>query len=252
MSSLLDVFYTWNREAIPVSGESSLFLLIEWRSGAPAKRQLKTPPKLLYREVELLLKPEEGMHITAVHGARAKESDAGWVIWLGNSYKGKTKSFLVEVSVDAQSSGRKPVFSAYWSALKTKQEQRVLLRREQITQHVSTHFSDIYKEPNPRVEKYMKLSLSTIVMKQSLRAFERGRSEEGKEVLKRHTDELLILAARTGDMDYFREAGILIRLGLYYELTHEQSCYEPVETEEDTRYTFEPSFKEDYYEKEAK
>ncbi|WP_211747039.1 hypothetical protein [Paenibacillus sp. Marseille-Q4541] len=252
MSSILDVFYTWNREAIPVSGEKSLFLLIEWRSGPPAKRQLKTPPKLLFREVELLIKPEDGIRIKAVHGARAKESDVGWVIGLGNAYKGKTKSLLLEFTAVSQSAGKKPACSAYWSALKTKQEQRVLLRREQINLIVSAHLGMIRKEPDPRVQKYVKLSQTTAIMKQSLRAFERGRSEEGSEIIKRHTDELLILAVRSGDLEYYREAHILNRLCLYYEQTHEQSCYEPTDMEEDSNHPFQASFDNDYYEKEAK
>ena len=252
MSSSLDVFYTWNREAIPVSGENSLFLLIEWRSGPPAKRQLKTQPKLLFREMELLIKPEQNMHIKAVHGVRAKESDAGWVIGLGNAYKGKTKSFLIEFTAVSQSPGKKPACSAYWSALKSKQEQRVLLRREQINLHVSAHLGMISKEPDTRVQKYVKLSQSTTIMKQSLRAFERGRSEEGNEIIKRHTDGLLITAVRTGDLEYYLEAQILNRLCLYYEQTHEKSCYDSADTEEDPSLAFQVSFGKDYYEKEAK
>ncbi|WIV20074.1 hypothetical protein QPK24_04985 [Paenibacillus polygoni] len=252
MSSSLDVFYTWNREAIPVSGENSLFLLIEWRSGPPAKRQLKTQPKLLFREVELLIKPEKDMQIKTVHGVRAKESDAGWVIGLGNAYKGKTKSFLLEFEVSSQSPGKKPACSAYWSALKTKQDQRILLRREQINLLVSTHFGVIGREPDPRVQKYVILSQSTVIMKQSLRAFERGRSEEGKEIIKRHTDGLLIQAARTGDVEYYREAHILSRLCLYYEQTHEKSCYDPVDVEEEQNLGFQVSYGKDYYDKEAK
>lgn len=107
MSSILDVFCTWNREVISVSGENSLYLLIEWRSGPPAKRQSKIMPKLLYRDVELLLKPEEGVTIKEIHGARAKETDAGWVLQMGSAYKGKTKTLLLELAVSSQSAGKK-------------------------------------------------------------------------------------------------------------------------------------------------
>lgn len=252
MSPILDVFCTWNRDVISISGEDSLFLLIEWRSGPPSKRQSKSMPKLLYRDVELLLKPEEGVSIKSVHGARAKESDTGWILELGNALKGRTKTVLLELAVSPQSAGKNSMCSAYWSALKTKQDQRVLLRREQIYLQISTHLGLMNKTPDPRVQKFAKLSETTGIMKQALRAFERGRSAEGEEIIKRHTDELLILAVRSGDLEYYREAQILIRLGEYYKLTHEKSRSEESGTEEGASGSFYSDFNEDLFEKQAK
>ncbi|MFD2699343.1 hypothetical protein ACFSVM_02565 [Paenibacillus shunpengii] len=253
MSSILDVFCTWNREVISVSGENSLYLLMEWRSGPPAKRQSKLMPKLLYRDVELLLKPEDGVVIKAVHGARAKETDAGWVLQMGSAYKGKTKTLLLELAVSSQSAGKKSVCSAYWSAFKTKQEQRVLLRREQIYLQISAHLGLMNKQPDLRVQKHVKLSETTGIMKQALRAFERGRTEEGCEIIKRHTDELLIMAVRSGDLEYYREAQILIQLGEYYQMTYEKLNDEHSDTVRESSGTYYlEEDEEDFMEKQAK
>lgn len=109
------------------------------------------------------------------------------------------------------------------------------------------------KQPDPRVQKYVKLSETTGIMKQALRAFERGRNEAGCGIIKRHTDELLIMAVRSGDLEYYREAQILIQLGEYYEMTYEKLNDENIDTVRDSSGTYYlEEDDEDFIEKQAK
>jgi hypothetical protein len=72
---------------------------------------------------------------------------------------------------------------------------------------------------DPKVEKTIKLNETVPLLKQALRAYERGRTQEGSELLRRHADALLIEAARKQDLDYLTEAEIVEKLRYHYGIT---------------------------------
>jgi hypothetical protein len=80
---------------------------------------------------------------------------------------------------------------------------------------------------DPKVEKTIKLNETVPLLKQALRAYERGRIEEGSEMLRRHADALLIEAARKQDMDYFTEAEIVEKLRYHYGITFTTGHHNP-------------------------
>lgn len=220
VNSVFEVCYSWNREAIPTGGADPVYMLIEWRSGALAKRPRKTAPKIVSRDLELLLKPEFGVRLKGVYGCRSKETDIGWVLRLGDVYKGESKKILLEFAMSPRLSGKVPVCSAYWSTRKLKQSQRVLLRREQLYIQYTSHLGMLRQPDNPKVEKSIKLNETVPLIKQALRAYERGRVQEGSDILRRHADALLIEALRKQDIEYYEEAEIVEKLRCHYGMTY--------------------------------
>ena len=68
-------------------------MMVEWRYGAPAKRLRKVAPKIVSRDMELLLKPEFGIELKGIYGCRSKETDIGYILRLGDVYKGRVNRF---------------------------------------------------------------------------------------------------------------------------------------------------------------
>lgn len=100
MNSVFEVSYSWNKEAIPTGGADPVYMMVEWRNGAPAKRLRKIAPKIVSRDLELLLKPEFGVQLKGIYGCRSKETDIGWLLRLGDMYKGKANKFCLNSSWD--------------------------------------------------------------------------------------------------------------------------------------------------------
>ncbi|MBR2567208.1 MAG: hypothetical protein IKE29_21710 [Paenibacillus sp.] len=220
MNSVFEVSYSWNKEAIPTGGTDPVYMMVEWRYGSPAKRLRKIAPKIMSRDLELLLKPEHGAQLKAIYGCRYKETDIGWVLRLGDVYKGESKQVLLQFALGPHFSGKTAVCSAYWSTRKLKQSQRVLLRREQLYIQYTSHLGMLRQPEDPKVEKTIKLNETVPILKQALRAYERGRMEEGSNMLRRHADALLIEAARKQDLDYYTEAEMIEKLRYHYGITH--------------------------------
>ncbi|WP_440117097.1 hypothetical protein [Paenibacillus sp. QZ-Y1] len=219
MNSVFEVSYSWNREAIPTGGTDPVYMMVEWCNGSPAKRLRKIAPKIVSRDLELLLKPEFGIQLKGIYGCRSKETDIGWVLRLGDVYKGESKQILLEFAMGPRASGKSAVCSAYWSTRKLKQSQRILLRREQLYIQYTSHLGMLRQPEDPKVEKSIKLSETVPLIKQALRAYERGRTQEGSDLLRRHADALLIEAARKQDLDYYVEAEIVEKLRHHYGMT---------------------------------
>lgn len=220
VNSVFEVSYSWNKEAIPTGGTDPVYMMVEWRYGSPAKRLRKIAPKIMSRDLELLLKPEHGAQLKAIYGCRYKETDIGWVLRLGDVYKGESKQVLLQFALGPHFSGKTAVCSAYWSTRKLKQSQRVLLRREQLYIQYTSHLGMLRQPEDPKVEKTIKLNETVPILKQALRAYERGRMEEGSNMLRRHADALLIEAARKQDLDYYTEAEMIEKLRYHYGITH--------------------------------
>lgn len=85
----------------------------------------------------------------------------------------------------------------------------------------SVHKSSGHASParGPESRKTIKLNETVPLLKQALRAYERGRIEEGSDLLRRHADALLIEAARKQDLDYYAEAEIVEKLRYHYGIT---------------------------------
>ena len=106
VNSVFEVSYSWNKEAIPTGGADPVYMMVEWRNGAPAKRLRKIAPKIVSRDLELLLKPEYGVQLKGIYGCRSKETDIGWLLRLGDMYKGESKQILLEFVMGPRVSGK--------------------------------------------------------------------------------------------------------------------------------------------------
>ncbi|WP_049825051.1 hypothetical protein [Paenibacillus sp. 1-18] len=216
VKSMVNVTYTWEKESISANGAEQVNLLIEWGYGAIRKRKGNLILKTAGCDLQLQFIPENGVSLLKVEGVRLgfKRSEDGdrMVIHCGDVRRGNYRQAALTFSVPAHSSGRHTIGLMEWSWRKPSQEKRTLVRSDQIYINYTHHLGLLSVPPHPMVEKYIKLNETSMIVKKALRMYEKGDHERGAFILNRQADELLIRAARTDDMDYLKEAELLLAI----------------------------------------
>ncbi|EHS58911.1 hypothetical protein [Paenibacillus sp. Aloe-11] len=216
VKTMVNVAYTWDKESISASGAEQVNLLIEWGYGAIRKRKGNLVPKTVGCDLQLRFIPENGVSLLKVEGVRLgfKRSEDGdcMLIHCGDVRRGKYRQAVLTFSIPAHSSGRHTIGLMEWSWRKPSQEKRTLIRTDQIYINYTHHLGLLSVPPHPMVEKYIKLNETSMTVKKALRMYEKGEHERGAFILNRQADELLIRASRTDDMDYMKEAELLLAI----------------------------------------
>ncbi|MGG1615346.1 hypothetical protein ACIFQM_09130 [Paenibacillus sp. NRS-1782] len=210
---MINVTYTWDKESISANRSEQVNLLIEWGYGAIRKRKGTLMPKTVGCDLQLRFIPESGVNLLKVDGARLSfnrlEDGECMLVHCGDMRRGKYKQAILSFSIPVHSSGRHIIGLMEWSWCKPTQEKRTLIRTDQLYIHYTHHLGLLSIPINPKVEKYIKLNETAPIVKKALRIYEKGEQERGAFALTRQADELLIRAARTGDMEYLEEAELL-------------------------------------------
>lgn len=216
VKSMVNVTYTWDKESISANRAEQVNLLIEWGYGAIRKRKGNLVPKTAGCDLQLRFIPENGASLLKVEGVRLgfKRSEDGdcMLVHCGDVRRGKYRQAILTFSIPAHSSGKHTIGLMEWSWRKPTQVKRALIRTEQIYIHYTHHLGLLSVPPNPMVEKYIKLNETSMIVKKALRMYEQGEHARGTIILNRQANELLIRAARTNDMDYLKEAELLLAI----------------------------------------
>ncbi|WP_018885107.1 hypothetical protein [Paenibacillus massiliensis] len=216
MSSMLDVSYTWSREAMSATGRHQAHLLVEWGKVYGRRRRIHMRPKMIGCDLRMHLIPEPGTHFGRVLGTRVEmdlnDRPGEVIIHCGNLYSGQSRHALLDFRVDPHPSGRHAVCAVEWSWRRPGSDERTALRSEMLFVHFTLHTGLIMASPNPRVQKFIMFNESFEILRKALRLYERGAAVQGGDMLRRHADSLLIRATRLGDYDYLREAEIFLDL----------------------------------------
>ncbi|ALA41035.1 MULTISPECIES: hypothetical protein [Paenibacillus] len=216
VKSMLNVTCTWDKESISANGSKQVNLLIEWGYGAIRKRKGNLIPKAAGCDLQLQFISENGVSLLKAEGVRLgfKRSENGdsMFVHCGDVRRGKYRQAILTFSIPAHSSGRHTIGMMEWSWRKPSQEKRTLIRTDQLYIHFTHHLGLLSIPSNPKVEKYIKLNETSPIVKKALRMYEKGEYERGAFILTRQADELLILAARSDDMDYLQEAELILAI----------------------------------------
>ncbi|MFM9276489.1 hypothetical protein [Paenibacillus jiagnxiensis] len=227
MNSTINVNYTWDREAVLAKGADQVHLLVEWGCGAIPKRKSVVKPKLVGFDLQLRIIPESGVRVIHKSGPKINPKQAGYeqetVFHCGHMFNGKHKHAIFLFFFDKHNSGKQPVATLEWSWHKPLTGKRVVVRSERIYIQFTYHLGLLRLPADPRVEKFMKLSESSYVLKKTLRFYEKGKRDEGSWMLRRRADMLLLMAARTGDLDYLHEAEMFLGLQRQWDETYERN-----------------------------
>ncbi|WP_305024373.1 hypothetical protein [Paenibacillus lacisoli] len=207
--------YSWTKDALSTNSTEQIHLLVEWSYGAIRKRRRSVPAKAVGSDLQLELKLEEGIHLKKVGGCRTTlhvGEHGGPAIRLGSLYAGCPKYAVFTFEVEPHATGRILAVSMEWSMRKPDQPLNTVVRADPLFLQFTTHLGLLQNAPNPRVEKYVKISDSPCLVKEAVKAFDQGDPAKGDFLLRRRADELLILAARSGDPDYLIESETIEKL----------------------------------------
>lgn len=227
MNSTINVNYTWDREAVLAKGADQVHLLVEWGCGAIPKRKAAVKPKLVGFDLQLRIIPENGVRVIHKSGPQIKLKKADYeqetVFHCGHLFNGKLRHAIFVFSFDKHNSGKQPVATMEWSWHKPLAEKRVVVRSERIYIQFTYHMGLLRLPADPRVEKFVRLDESSYVLKKALRFYEKGKKDDGSWMLRRYADMLLLMAARTGDLDYLHEAEMFLGLQRQWDETYKKS-----------------------------
>ncbi|MFB5267094.1 hypothetical protein ACE41H_09885 [Paenibacillus enshidis] len=225
MNSTINVNYLWDKEAVFAKGADQVHLLVEWGCGAVPKRKAAVQPKLIGFDLQLRIIPESGVKVIHKNGSKINPKQVAYeqetVLHCGHMFNGKHKHAIFVFSFDKHNSGKQAVATMEWSWYKPLAEKRTVIRTERIYTQFTYHLGLIQLPADPRVEKLMKMDESSFVLKKALRAYEKGKRDEGNWKLRSHADMLLLLAARTGDLDYLQEAEMFLGLQRQWDYTYQ-------------------------------
>ncbi|MDP4099002.1 hypothetical protein OIN60_19950 [Paenibacillus sp. P96] len=230
MNSTINVNYTWEKEAVLANGADQGHLLVEWSCGTISRRKVAVKPKLIGFDLQLRIIPESGVKVIHKNGPRINTRKTDYeqetVLYCGHMFNGQQKHAIFMFSFDKHVSGKQPVATMEWSWHKPLAEKRTVIRSERIYIQFTYHLGLLQLPADPRVEKFVKLDESSFILKKALRAYEKGKRDEGSWKLRRHADELLLMAARTDDLEYLQEAEMFLGLQQQWDKTYRtEFCY---------------------------
>ncbi|GAB6991585.1 hypothetical protein [Paenibacillus pini] len=221
MQSGIQANFMWSRKNIYASGTNRVFLLVEWYGGTIRQNRRRSTPKLIARDVQLLLWLEPNVSLVKVHGAKPiKSINDSIMIPLGHLYDGVKQFIAIEFAFQPQTVGLHGVLSAQWRFKEKNKERMKELPVREIYIQYTYHMGLLQQPEDFYVKKHIKLLETPGILKEAIRLFEHGDLVQGEWMLRRKGDELLINAVRHSDVRLLEEATMLYQLSERYVKTY--------------------------------
>ncbi|KWX73033.1 hypothetical protein AMQ84_24360 [Paenibacillus riograndensis] len=199
--------FTWSQERIFAAGAQNVILLIEWKGISSPEESRKRTRKVVAREIELRVWLEAHVTFNRCHGCSAEAGEGRSILLkLGKLYSKARKFIALEFTMAAKPAG---VHEALWLQWQYKQPpvERI---RELPLKKLSleyTHHTDVLSERCCfHVEKHLELLKTEKLLEEVAVQRTKGNIQTEFEHLRRQADDLLLLAARSGDMELVKEA----------------------------------------------
>lgn len=212
MQASIQPIFTWSRNRVFAGVSQSLVLLVEWKGLTPREELRKKSRKLLAREIELRIWLEAHMTFTGAYGCITEAGEGrSLLLKLGKIHSGSRKFICLEFKTEAMPAG---IHEALWLQWQYRQPpvERI---RELPLQKLGleyTHHTDVLGNGSSfHVEKHMELLRTVKVLEEAAMLRTRNADPSLSEKLRRQADKLLLLAARSGDMQLVKEAEMVYR-----------------------------------------
>ncbi|MBW4081383.1 hypothetical protein [Paenibacillus sp. S150] len=207
MQASIQPIFTWSQERIFAGCARNVVLLIEWEGISNHEETRKRSRKIAAREIELRVWLEGHVTVTGCHGCTAEAGEGRSILLkLGKIHSGMRKYIALEFRIAAKPAG---IHEALWLQWQYKQPPveriRELPLKKLSLEH--THHTDVLSERCCfHVEKHLGLLKTEKLLEEA--AVQRAKSpiRTDFEHLRRQADNLLLLAARSGDMQLVKEA----------------------------------------------
>ncbi|MNC35542.1 hypothetical protein D3C76_57390 [compost metagenome] len=207
MQASIQPIFTWSQERIFAGGAQNVVLLIEWKGISNPEESRKRTRKVVAREIELRVWLEAHVTFTGSHGCTAEAGEGRSILLkLGKIYSKAHKYIALEFTMAAKPAG---IHEALWLQWQYKQPPVERIRELPLKKLSMeyTHHTDVLSERCCfHVEKYLGLLKTEKLLEEAAVQRTKGNIQIDYERLRRQADDLLLLAARSGDMQLVKEA----------------------------------------------
>lgn len=210
MQASIQPIFTWSQDRILAGGAKKIVLLVEWKGISQGEDFRKKSRKVVAREIELRVWLEGHVAVTGYYGCTAEEGEGrSLLLRLGKIHSGQRKYIALEFTMSAMPAG---IHEALWLQWQYKQPpvERI---RELPLKKLGIEYSH-HTEVNGssccfHVEKHLELLKMEMLLAEAETLRSRNYLQIPSDKLRRQVDKLLLLAARSGDMQLLKEAELL-------------------------------------------
>ncbi|WNS41266.1 hypothetical protein [Paenibacillus sp. MMS20-IR301] len=226
MQASIQPVFTWSQERILAGGAKNIVLLVEWKGAVNSEESRKKSRKVVAREIELRIWLEGHVTVTGCYGCAAEEGEGrSLLLKLGKIHSGQRRYIALEFTMSGMPAGLHEALWLQWQYRQSTVERIRELPLKKLGIEYSHHTDLIGSRPCFHVEKHLEL----LKTEELLAEMEAARTSRKQAIpcdkLRRQADKLLLLAARSGDMQLVKEAE-----ALYKQLEGEELAWSKVVT----------------------
>lgn len=212
MQASIQPEFTWSRNRIYAGGAHHLILLVEWRGMVQQEDTRKKSRKVVARDIELRLWLEAHVSCRGCYGAAAEVEEGGpLVLKLGRINAGQRRALALQVDMAPMPAG---IHEAVWVQWQYKQPAIERVRELPLAKlgiEYTRHTETLSAAGNFYVERTLELLKTEQALREAEKSGFEGGGTESLDKLRRQADKLLLLAARSGDLQLAKEAESLYR-----------------------------------------
>lgn len=212
MQASIQPIFTWSQDRIIAGGAKNIVLLVEWKGISQGEELRKKSRKVVAREIELRVWLESHVTVTGCYGCNAEEGEGrSLLLRLGKIHSGERKYIALEFTMTAMPAGIHEALWLQWQYRQPPVERIRELPLKKLGIEYSRHTDVLGTNCCFHVEKHLELLKTQLLVAEaeSLRAGHYTQVPSDK--LRRQADKLLLLAARSGDMQLMKEAELLYK-----------------------------------------
>lgn len=212
MQASIQPVVTWSQNRIFAGAVQKLELLVEW-TGTPNNQDVrKKSRKVAAREIELRIWLESHMTLSGCHGSIAETGEGGSLLFkLGKIHCGSRKFIGLEFITAAMPAGIHEALWMQWQYKQPPAERYRELPLNKLSLEYTHHTDDLHATCCFHVEKHMELLKTEEAMEAAAALRTREFDRSSYEKLRRQADRVLLLAARSGDLQLVKEAEMLYK-----------------------------------------
>jgi hypothetical protein len=212
MQASIQPIFTWSQDRILAGGAKNIILLVEWKGVSQGEEFRKKSRKVVAREIELRVWLESHVTVTGCYGCTAEEGEGrSLLLKLGKIHSGQRRFIALEFTMSGMPAGIHEALWLQWQYRQPTVERIRELPLKKLGMEYSHHTDVLGAQCCFHVEKHVELLKMEGLLAEREVARAQNQQQVSTEKLRRQADKLLLLAARSGDMQLVKEAEALYK-----------------------------------------
>lgn len=212
MQASIQPIFTWSQDRIMAGGAQNIVLLVEWKGISQGEDFRKKSRKLVAREIELRVWLEGHVTVTGCYGCTAEEGEGrSLLLQLGKIHSGQHRYIALEFTLSAMPAGIHEALWLQWQYRQPPVERIRELPLKKLGIEYSHHTDVLGTGCCFHVEKHLELLKTEMLLAEAELLLTKQQIPVPSDKLRRQADKLLLLAARSGDMQLVKEAESLYK-----------------------------------------